>query len=89
MHGCFFWQRGCRLLTGSPPRGQHRNMDDELSSFRPDSPLTLLAREDIDRLSVDELDDRVAALEAEIARARARREFAVNHKSSAEALFKR
>ncbi|QJQ31633.1 DUF1192 domain-containing protein [Sphingomonas lacunae] len=64
-------------------------MDDDLSAFRPDAPLTLVAREDIDRLSVDELDARVAALEAEIARTKARREFAVNHKSSAEALFKR
>lgn len=64
-------------------------MDDDFATFRPDSPLTLLAREDIDRLSVDELDARVALLEAEIARTKARREFAVNHKSSADALFKR
>lgn len=63
-------------------------MDDDFA-FRPDSPLTLLAKEDIDRLSVDELDVRVTLLEAEIARAKARREFAVNHKSSADALFKR
>jgi uncharacterized small protein (DUF1192 family) len=89
VYGCFFWQDACRLLTGSTPRGQHRSMDDELAAFRPDSPLTLLAREDIDRLSVDELDARVAALEAEIVRTKSRREFAVNHKSSAEALFKR
>jgi uncharacterized small protein (DUF1192 family) len=63
-------------------------MDDDFA-FRLDSPLTLLAKEDIDRLSVDELDARVALLEVEIARAKARREFAVNHKSSADALFKR
>ena len=62
---------------------------DDLFASLPDAPLALLAAEDIDRLSVDELDARVAALEAEIARAKARREFAVNHKSSAEALFKR
>lgn len=64
-------------------------MDDADLPLRPDDPLTLLARQDIDRLSVDELDARVAALTAEIARTQARREFAVNHKSSAEALFKR
>jgi uncharacterized small protein (DUF1192 family) len=62
---------------------------DDLFAARPDAPLALLAAEDIDRLSVDELDARVAALEAEISRTKARREFAVNHKSSADALFKR
>lgn len=63
--------------------------DSDLYSARPDKPLALLAKEDIDALSVDELDARIRALEAEIARTKARREFAVNHKSSAEALFKR
>ncbi len=64
------------------------DMDDFFSS-RPDDPLSLLAKQEIDRLSVDELDARVVALEAEIARTKARRQFAVNHKSSAEDLFKR
>jgi uncharacterized small protein (DUF1192 family) len=85
----FSWPIIARLLTGSAPRGQHRSMDDEFSAFRPDSPLTLVTKEDIDRLSVDELDARVAALEAEIDRTKARRQFAINHKSSADALFKR
>ncbi len=62
---------------------------DELFPNRPADPLALLAKQDIDPLSVEELDARVAALEAEIARTMARREFAVNHKASAEALFKR
>ena len=62
---------------------------DDLLSSRPDDPLTLLARQDIDALSIDELDARVAALEAEIARVMARRSFAVTHKSSADALFRR
>lgn len=64
-------------------------VDDDPFSARPDDPLTQLCREDIDRLSVDELDARVLALEGEIARVRARRDYAVNHKASAEALFKR
>ena len=77
-------------MTGPPPRGQHLPMDaDELFPNRPADPLALLAKQDIDALSVEELDARVAALEAEIARTKARREFAVNHKASAEALFKR
>lgn len=62
---------------------------DELFPNRPADPLVLLAKQDIDPLSVEDLDARVAALEAEIARTKARREFAVNHKASAEALFKR
>jgi uncharacterized small protein (DUF1192 family) len=61
---------------------------DELFPGRPDAPLALLAVEDIDRLSVDELDARVQALEAEIARTKARRAFAVNHKAAAAGLFK-
>jgi uncharacterized small protein (DUF1192 family) len=63
--------------------------DDDLFASKPNDPLALLAREDIDRLSVDELDARVAALEAEIDRVKARRAYAVNHKASAEALFRR
>jgi uncharacterized small protein (DUF1192 family) len=54
-----------------------------------DDPLTLLLRQDLDRLSVDELDERVAALEGEIVRVRARRDYAVNHKASADALFRK
>ncbi len=62
---------------------------DELFPNRPADPPALLAKQDIEPLSVEELDARVAALEAEIVRTKARREFAVNHKASAEALFKR
>lgn len=62
---------------------------DDLFPSRPDDPLTLLQKEDIDRLSVDELDARVVVLEAEIARTKARRHYAVDHKATAEALFKK
>ncbi len=48
-----------------------------------------LAREDLDKLSVAELDDRIAALEAEIARSRAKRDAASAFRSAAESLFKR
>lgn len=51
-------------------------------------PLAQLTREDLDRLSVDELDDRIAALEGEISRCRRKLAFAVNHRASADALFK-
>lgn len=62
---------------------------DDLFPSRPDDPLRQIARQDLDAMSPDELDARVAALEAEIERTRARRAVAVAHKSSAEALFKR
>ena len=52
-------------------------------------PLDQLVREDLDRLSVDELNDRVAALEGEIARIRRKIEGAVNHRASADELFRR
>lgn len=62
---------------------------DELFPARPDDPLVLLARQDLDPLSVDELEARIAALEAEIARVRAKIEHSVNHRASAEALFRK
>jgi uncharacterized small protein (DUF1192 family) len=51
--------------------------------------LAELAREDLDRLSIAELDERIAALEAETARTRTKREGAAAFRQSAEALFKR
>ena len=64
-------------------------MDPEESLPRPGDPLAELIRQDLDRLSLAELDGRVAALEAEIARVKAHRERSVNHRASADALFKR
>ena len=49
--------------------------------------LTALAREDLDLLSVEELGERVEALEAEIARARAAIDGKSSRKSAADALF--
>lgn len=64
-------------------------MDDDLFSSRPDDPVALLARQDLDPLSVDELDARLLALEAEIARVRSHKETVSRHRSAADALFKR
>ena len=64
-------------------------MDDDFFSSRPDDPLVLLARQDLDPLSQHELDARIVALEAEIARVRAHQEAASQHRSAADALFKR
>lgn len=61
---------------------------EDFLSRRPDSPLSLLAREDLDRLSLAELDERLAALEREAARTRAKRESAGAFRSAADSLFK-
>jgi len=47
-----------------------------------------LGRQDLDPFSVEELRERVTLLEAEIARTRRRMERAVDHRASADALFK-
>lgn len=62
---------------------------DELFQKAPGDPLTLLCREDLDRYSVDELQLRIAALEGEIARVRARMDRAVGDRATAEGLFRR
>ncbi len=62
---------------------------DELFPNKPDDPLVLLGRQDLDPLSVEELHARIALLEAEIARVKARLEFAVNFRSTADELFKK
>ena len=51
--------------------------------------LKALAREDLDPLSVADLDERIAFLAAEIERTRAKKDRAINHKASAEALFRK
>jgi uncharacterized small protein (DUF1192 family) len=51
--------------------------------------LALLAKQDLDPLSVTELEERIALLTTEIDRAKQKIFKAVNHKASAEALFKK
>jgi uncharacterized small protein (DUF1192 family) len=62
---------------------------DELFPAKPDDPLTQLTRQDLDPLSVDELHARIAVLEGEIGRVRAKIETSVNFRASAEAIFKK
>ena len=61
---------------------------DELFPDKPDDPLTLLLKQDLDPLSVHELEARVVILEAEIARVKSKLENAVNFRASADSLFK-
>ncbi len=62
---------------------------DELFPSKPDDPLTLLTKQDLDPLSVEELEARIAVLEGEIERVRAKMESSVNFRASADALFKK
>jgi uncharacterized small protein (DUF1192 family) len=67
-----------------------RFMDvEEVFPKRADDPLAALGRQDLDPFSVAELHARITALEAEIARARRKLEASVNHRTTADALFKR
>lgn len=50
---------------------------------------SLLSGESLDSYSLDELDARIAALEAEIARIRAHRDKAAAHRLAADALFRK
>jgi uncharacterized small protein (DUF1192 family) len=79
------------VLTWGPAGSTIRGMDlDELiPPPRKDTPLAALIAEDIDRLSLDELDARIAALETEIARTRAKRQGAGVFRAAADSLFKR
>jgi uncharacterized small protein (DUF1192 family) len=52
-------------------------------------PLAAVKRQDLDPLSVEELEARIASLESEIARTKSKIDAAVNHRASAEGLFKR
>jgi len=77
-------------LTDSVIRSTILPMDlDDILPKRPDDPLVALTRQDLDPFSVEELTQRIAVLEAEIARAKAKIEHAVNHRANAEGLFKR
>jgi uncharacterized small protein (DUF1192 family) len=62
---------------------------DELFAKRPDDPLVALLKQDLDRLSVTELEERVEALTGEIARCESKIDFAKNHRNAADGLFKK
>lgn len=64
-------------------------MDADEALSRKPNPLADLGRQDLDPLSVAELDERIATLAAEIERVRAHQRHAVNHRASADALFRR
>ncbi len=61
---------------------------DDLLARHPDDPLLILSRQDLDPFSVEELQERAAILENELARVNQKIQGAVNFRASADALFK-
>ena len=72
-----------------PPVNAAPMEPDDLSSKRHDDLLAQLARQDLDPLSVEELEARIVALQAEIKRSRGKAAAAIHHRASADALFRR
>ena len=62
---------------------------DDLFPDRKRDHLAELAKQDLDPLSVDELQERIALLKEEIARVEAHMNRAQTHRSAAEELFKK
>ena len=62
---------------------------DELFPSKPDDPLVALGKQDLDPISIDELNERIEALKAEIARVEAHIQRVQTHRLAAEELFKK
>ena len=75
-------------MGGVPVNAASMDLDD-LFPDKPDDPLTLLAKQDLDPLSVEELRARIELLEAEILRVKAKLDASISFRASADELFKR
>jgi uncharacterized small protein (DUF1192 family) len=62
---------------------------EDLFPSKPGDPLVELGRQDLDPMSVEELNERIEALKAEIARVEAHMQRVQSHRSAAEELFKK
>ena len=62
---------------------------EDLFPSKPGDPLTELKKQDLDPLSIDELQERIEALKEEIARVESHIERVQSHRSAAEELFKK
>jgi uncharacterized small protein (DUF1192 family) len=64
------------------------DIDDNLP-LRQNDPLAQLLRQDLDPLSITELEARITALQSEIERSQAKIDTATSHRSVADSLFKK
>ncbi len=62
---------------------------EDLVPSKPGDPLTELAKQDLDPISIEELHARIESLKAEIARVESHIARATAHRSAAEELFKK
>lgn len=62
---------------------------EDLLPRKVDDPLAQLARQDLDPLSVEELKERITALEAEIARVRNKLDGSLTFRAQADTLFRK
>ena len=62
---------------------------DDLFPSKPGDPVAELKKQDLDPMSIEELEERIAALKEEIARVEAHMHRAQTHRSEAEELFKK
>ena len=62
---------------------------DDLFPSKPDDPLVALGKQDLDPLSIEELQARIESLKAEIARVETHMQRAQTHRSAAEEMFKK
>jgi len=78
------------LIDIARPSVNDQRMDfDEILAKNPGDPLAQLARQDLERLSLEELNGRIALLEAEAARSRQQIERATKHRGFADDLFRK
>jgi uncharacterized small protein (DUF1192 family) len=63
--------------------------EDDFFTSKPSDPLTLLVRQDLGPMSVDELGERIDILKGEIARVEAHLADTAQHRNAADELFKR
>jgi uncharacterized small protein (DUF1192 family) len=62
---------------------------DDLFPSKPGDPLVELARQDLDPMSIEELQERIEARKVEIARVEAHIQRVQTHRSAAEEIFKK
>jgi uncharacterized small protein (DUF1192 family) len=62
---------------------------EDLFPSKPDDPLLALAKQDLDPMSIEELEGRIESLKVEIARIENHMKRAQDHRSAAEELFKK
>ena len=79
-----------KAVDSFPSRSEFPAVDlEDIFPSKPDDPLVALGRQDLDPISIEELNERIEALKAEIARVEAHIQRVQTHRSAADELFKK